>query len=142
MKGALQNVLAVGMTSSTHVSGRNGRITVQSEKKPTAEELARVEEAANRKVADGAEVLEFEMERQEAEMHFGSQIYDLFPVPSGVTKLRIVRIPEWNINCCAEHHVESTSLVGPLKLGRARYRNSRKELELEFELADLTTWNR
>jgi Ser-tRNA(Ala) deacylase AlaX len=46
-----------------------------------------------------------------------------------------VRIPDWNVNCCVERHVENASLVGPIKLGRPRFRNSRKELELEFDLA-------
>ncbi len=142
LKGAVQNVLGAKRTTSTFVAGRHGRLTVQFDRRPTAEELRMVEEAANRKIVEGAEVLEFEMEKQEAEMHFGDQIYDLFPVPATATRLKIVRIPEWNINCCAERHVESTSLVGPMKLGRTRFRNSKKELELEFELADLTSWNR
>ena len=80
------------------------------------------------------------MERREAELHFGDAMYDLFPVPATVTMLKIVRIPEWNVNCCAERHVENTSLVGELRLGRARFRKSRRELEIEFELADLTAF--
>ncbi len=142
LKGAVQSVLGAKWTSSTYVDGRHGRLTVKFDRKPTEEELRRVEEAANRKVSEGAEILEFEMEKKEAEMHFGDQIYDIFPVPASVTMLKIVRIPEWNINCCVERHVESTSVVGPLKLGKARYRNSKKELEIEFELVDLTAWNR
>jgi Ser-tRNA(Ala) deacylase AlaX len=54
--------------------------------------------------------------------------------------LRIVRIPEWNVNCCTEGHVENTSTVGPIRLGRCRFRKARKELEFEFELADLTAF--
>jgi alanyl-tRNA synthetase len=142
LKGAVQSVLGAKWTASTYVEGRHGRLTVQLDRKPADEELRRVEEAANRKIAEGSEVLEFEMERKEAEMHFGDAIYDLFPVPSTVTMLKIVRIPDWNINCCVERHVESTSLVGPIRLGRARFRKSKKELEIEFELADLTAWNR
>jgi Ser-tRNA(Ala) deacylase AlaX len=53
-----------------------------------------------------------------------------------VTRLRIVRVPVWNINCCNERHVESTLQVGRLKLGTPRYRNSKKELEVEFDLVD------
>jgi alanyl-tRNA synthetase len=142
LKGAVESVLGLTKTTSTSVAGRHGRLNVQFERKPSEEELRKVEEAVNRKVAEGAEVVEFEMEKQEAEMHFGNQIYDLFPVPATATRLKIVRIPEWNINCCAERHVESTSLIGPMKLGKARFRNSKKELDLEFELADLTSWNR
>ncbi len=134
LKGAAQKVLGAKWTASVHVSGTHGRLTVQFDRKPSADELERVEEAANAKVAEGAEVVEFEMDRDEAEMHFGDAIYDLFPIPPTVTRLRIVRIPDWNINCCVENHVDSTGLVGRMRLGQPRFRNSKKELELEFDL--------
>lgn len=129
-------MLGAERTASVYVSGSHGRLTVQFDRTPTDEEMARVEQAANEKVAEGAEVLEFEMERQEAEGHFGAAIYDLFPVPAGVTRLKIVRIPDWNINCCNERHVENTLQVGKVKLGKPRFRNSKRELEIEFDLAD------
>ena len=135
VKGAVQKVLGAKWTTSVFVSGRHGRLTVQYERKPTDEELRRIEQAANDKVSEGAEVLEFEMERKEAEGHFGDAIYDLFPVPSEITLLKIVRIPDWNINCCNERHVDSASEIGPVRLGRPRFRNSKRELEIEFDLA-------
>jgi alanyl-tRNA synthetase len=134
LKGAVQQVLGANWTASVFVSGIHGRLTVQFDRKPTSEEVARIEQAANGKVSEGVEVMEFEMEKDEAEGHFGNVIYDLFPVPSSVTRLRIVRIPDWNINCCIENHVENTSQVGKIKLGVPRFRNSRRELELEFDL--------
>ena len=136
VKGAVQKVLGAQTTASVYVSGSRGRLTVQFDRAPTDEEMARVEQAANDKVAEGAEVLEFEMERQEAEGHFGNAIYDLFLVPAGVTRLKIVRIPEWNINCCNERHVENTLQVGNIRLGKPRFRNSKRELEIEFDLAE------
>ena len=136
VKGAVQKVLGAKWTASVYVSGRHGRFTVQFDRKPTDEEIARIEQAANEKVAEGAEVLEFEMEREEAEGHFGDQIYDLFPVPASVMRLKIVRIPEWNINCCNENHVENTLQVGKVRLGTPRFRNSKKELEVEFDLTE------
>ncbi len=136
LKGAVQRVLRAKTTASVYVSGSHGRLTVQFDRKPTDEEMARIAQATNEKVAEGAEVLEFEMEKDEAEGHFGDAIYDLFPVPTGVTRLKIVRIPDWNINCCNERHVENTLQVGKVKLGKPRFRNSKKELEIEFDLAD------
>ena len=136
VKGAVQKVLGATLTTSVFVQGRHGRLTVRFDRKPSAEEMGKVEQAANQKVAEGAEVLEFEMERQEAEGHFGMAIYDQFPVPSEVTILRIVRIPEWNVNCCQERHLESTSQVGRIRLDTPRFRNSKKELEVGFDLAD------
>jgi alanyl-tRNA synthetase len=136
VKGAVQKVLGAKLTTSVYVSGNHGRLTVQFDRKPTEEEMARVEQAANQKVADGAEVLEFEMDRDEAEGHFGKEIYDQFPVPREVTRLKMVRIPEWNINCCQERHVDNTTLVGRIKLENPRFRNSKKELEVGFDLVD------
>jgi len=136
VKGAAERVLGAKKTASIYVSGGHGRISVQYERKPTEEEMKKVEKAANEKIAEGAEMLEFEMEKAEAEGHFGNDIYDLFPVPTGASRLHIVRIPDWNINCCNERHVENTLQIGKIRLGRARYRNSRRELEIEFDLAD------
>jgi alanyl-tRNA synthetase len=136
LKGAVQHVLGARWTASVFVSGTHGRLTVQFDRKPTDEEIARIEQAANDKVSEGAEVVEFEMEKDEAEGHFGNSIYDLFPVPSSVTRLKIVRIPDWNVNCCIENHVDNTSQVGRIKLGSPKFRNSRKELELEFDLVE------
>ena len=136
VKGAARKVLGTKWTASVYVSGKHGRLTVQAEAKPSEEEMARLEQAANEKISEGAEILEFEMEKQEAEGHFGDNIYDLFPVPDGVTRLKIVRIPEWNINCCNESHVENTLQIGKLKMETPRYRNSKKELELGFDLVD------
>jgi len=130
----VERVLGAKKTASVYVDGRHGRLTVQFERKPTDEEMARIERLANEKVAEGSEVLEFEMEKEEAEGHFGDAIYDLFPLTPGATRLRIVRIPDWNINCCNERHVENTLQVGKMKLAKARFRNSKRELEIEFDL--------
>jgi alanyl-tRNA synthetase len=136
LKGAAQKVLGASLTASVYASGPHGRLTVQFERKPTDVEVAKLERAANDKIAEGAEVLEFEMEREEAEGHFGKQIYDLFPLPGGVTRLKIVRIPDWNINACNEHHVENTLQIGKIRLGELRFRNSKKELEIPFDLVE------
>ena len=66
-------MLGAKWTTSVYVSGSHGRLTVQFDRKPTDEEVDRIEQAANEKVAEGAEVLEFEMEKEEAEGHFGDR---------------------------------------------------------------------
>jgi len=134
LKGAAQKVLATNLTASVYVSGEHGRLTVQAVRKPTQEELRRVEEEANAVIGEGAEVLEFEMEREEAEKHFGEAIYDLFPVPKEVSLLKIVRIPDWNVNCCREKHVENTSQIGEIHIEGVRFRNSKQLLEISFHL--------
>jgi alanyl-tRNA synthetase len=135
LKGAVQKTLGANLTASTFVQGGHGRLTVKFDRKPTPEEEARLLQLTNQKVAEGVEVIEFEMDKEEAEGHFGNQIYDLFPIPAGVSRLKIVRIPDWNVNCCIERHVENTSMIGKVRLGKLSFRNSRKELEIEFDLA-------
>ena len=66
LKGAVQQVLGAKWTTSVFASGTHGRLTVQFDRKPTDEEVARIEQAANGKVLEGAEVVEFEMEKTEA----------------------------------------------------------------------------
>ena len=134
LKGAAQKVLGTNVTASVYVSGERGRLTVQAVQKPTQEEVKRVEQEANAVIREGAEVLEFEMEREEAEKHFGEAIYDVFPVPKEVSLLRIVRIPDWNVNCCREKHVENTSQVGEIQLQGVRFRNNKRLLEISFRL--------
>ena len=134
LKGAAQKVFGTNLTASVYVSGGSGRLTVQAVRKPTQDELGRVEQEANAVIREGAEVLGFEMEREEAEKHFGDSIYDMFPVPKGVPLLRIVRIPDWNVNCCREKHVENTSEIGEIRLEGVRFRNSKRLLEISFRL--------
>jgi len=134
LKGAAQKVLGTNLTASVYVSGERGRLTVQALRKPTPEELGTVEQEANAVVREGAEVLEFEMEKEEAEKHFGDEIYDMFPVRKEFTMLRIVRIPDWNVNCCREKHVENTSQIGEIRLEGTRFRNNKRLLEISFRL--------
>jgi len=136
LKGAAEKVLGTKWTASVYVSGVHGRLTLRAEERPTKEELARIEQEANRKIKDAAEILEFEMEREEAERHFGEAIYDLFPIPKEVTRLRIVRVPDWNINCCTEGHVENTLQIGGIKLEGVRFRSNKQLLEIGFRVKE------
>jgi alanyl-tRNA synthetase len=134
LKGAVVSVLGARLTTSVHVRGDHGRLTVQCDRRPSEEEMRLIESRANGKIAEGAEMLEFEMERQEAEGHFGHGIYDFFPVPEAVSRLKLVRIPGWEVNCCLERHVQSTGEIGSIRIGGVRYRGSKKLLEIEFLL--------
>src|ERR1039457_134879 len=99
LKGAVVKVLGQRHTTAVRTSAGKGVLTVQMERRPTPEELSKVWEEANAKVTGGAERIECEMERWEAEEHWGKAIYDLFPVPGGAGMLRIVRIEGWEVNC-------------------------------------------
>ncbi|BBE42279.1 Alanyl-tRNA synthetase domain protein [Conexivisphaera calida] len=142
VKGAAVRVLGEGArwTAGTFVEGGHGRLTLKFERKPTPDEISRIEEEANRCVERDLRIEVLELERGEAESTFGDLMYDLFPVPADVMILRVVLIRDvdgsiWNVNACNKSHVESTGRVGRITLGDARFRPSRSTLEIPFDVS-------
>jgi len=121
-------------TSAQILGDRNGTLKARCDVLPSEQDVSRIEAAANDKVAEDAEVLEFNMDRQEAEGHFGTGIYDLCPAPEGGELLKMVRIPEWDASCCSNAHVESTGSIGALKIDSSRFDEPGREFELRFHL--------
>ncbi len=101
---------------------------------PLAQDLEKVEAAANEKIAEDSDILEFSMDRQEAEAHFGTGIYDLTPAPEAGALLKIVRIPEWEASFCLRPHAESAGSIGAIRIDGADYDDRAKELTLRFHL--------
>jgi len=141
VKGAVVRVLGEGFewTASTYVRGAHGRLVVTAPRRPSGEELAEVERLANQAVEWDLPVVVEELPRREAEEKYGRIIYDLFPVPEHVDTLKIVliRAPDgglWNINACNKEHTPSTGCIGRIRLGKPRYRASKKLLELPFDV--------
>lgn len=135
VKGALRKVLGTKWTASTYANGNHGRITVVSERKPTDEEMEKVFQLANSKVNENIPVIIVELPREEAERKYGDEIYDLFPVPLEVKILKIVIIPpDWNINACNKEHTKSTGEIGKIVGDDWRYRNTKKLLEVSFDI--------
>jgi len=134
LKGAAVEVLGVKWTAGVSVSGSHGRLTLQFDRKPTEDEMRRVEEAANRVIAEDIGVEELVMDRSEAEKRWGDLIYDLFPIPESVTELSICHIPGWNVNACNREHCSSTGGVGSLAISKYRYRANKGVLEISFDI--------
>ena len=130
LKGATNKVL--GPRKFTFA--QNGLLKFKSDAMPTKQELSKIEVAANNKIAEDAEILEFSMERQEAEGHFGTGIFDLCPAPGAGALLNMVRIQEWEASCCTQKHVESTGSIGAIRVDGAVYDEGAKEVELRFHL--------
>jgi alanyl-tRNA synthetase len=135
LKGAVTRVLGPRrFTNSQATGGVAGILKARADAPPTSEEVSKIEVAANDKIAEDAEVLEFSMDRQEAEGHFGTGIYDLCPAPAGEELLSIVRIPDWEASCCTEKHVETAGAIGAIRIDGAAFDGSAKEVELRFHL--------
>ena len=134
VKGAVRKVLGAKWTASVYVSGSHGRLTVKFDRKPTDEEVRRIEELANEKVLENAPVKVYTLPREEAERLFGDEMYDLFPVPEHVKALSVLVIEGWNVNACNKEHTQTTGEVGAIKLGKLRFREAKQLLEIPFDV--------
>ena len=134
IKGAIQKVLGAKLTASTSSSGNHGRIAVQFGRKPTDEEINKIQELSNQKILDNIPVEIHTMNREEAETRWGNIIYDLFPLPDFIKELQICQIPEWNLNACNKKHTKTTGQIGKIKVTKTRYRNTKQLLEISFDI--------
>jgi len=82
----------------------------------TDEQVAKLEEMANRVVLENIPVEVFWLPREEAEARFGFRIYQGGVVPG--RELRIVKIGEWDVEACGGTHCKTTGEVGPIKILR------------------------
>ncbi len=78
------------------------------------EELRRIEEEANKLVSEGLPVRTFFLPREEAEKKYGMAIYQGGAVPGN--EIRIVEIPEVDVEACGGTHLKSTKEAGEIKL--------------------------
>jgi alanyl-tRNA synthetase len=135
LKGAVTKVLGQRQFTSAKLGeGRTGVLKAASDSPATAQEVSKIEAVANGEIAEDAEFVEFKMDRQEAEGHFGMRIYDLSRAPDVGVLLNIVRIPDWDASCCSQAHVESTGSIGEIRIDGSSFDGARKELELKFHL--------
>ena len=134
VKGAARKVLGTKWTAGVYIEGLHGRLTLKCERQPTEAELQRVETLTNEKIAANVPVEQLEMDRSEAERRWGDEIYDLFPLPAGITHLRILHIPGWNVNACKEPHTKQTGEIPQVRLGKPRFRAGKQLLEIPFDL--------
>lgn len=107
---------------------------MRSDKPLSGQEVSRIEVAANNKVAEDAEFAEFKMERQEAEGHFGTSLYDIEPAPESPSLVSLVRIPEWDVSHCTHAHVSSTGSIGALRIDKADFDGASGEVVIRFHL--------
>jgi len=80
----------------------------------TDEELKKIEEEANRIVEESIPTRLRFMPRDEAEKKYGMAIYQGGVVPG--KELRIVEIPEVDVECCGGTHLHNTNEAGRIKI--------------------------
>jgi alanyl-tRNA synthetase len=108
-----QHVWQTGAQKGADVS----RIDVTHFKRVSEEELRQIEQLANLVVMDDLQVEKLWLDRDEAEKRFGFQLYQ-GGIPHGKL-VRVVRIQDFDVECCGGTHVRHTAEVGPVKLLRS-----------------------
>ena len=136
LKGAAAKVLGIKWTTGVSVKGNHGRLTIQCDRKPTEEEILRIQEEANGKIQENVPVEVLEMDRNDVEERWGDLIYDVFSIPKSITRLSICHIKNWNVNACNKNHTGTTGEIGELKISKARYRNAKRVLELSYDIVE------
>ncbi len=136
LKGAVFHVLGEGAkwSASAGSQGTHGHLAVQFERKPTNEEISLIEEKANAEIRENAPIETLELTRAEAERRWGDYIYDLFPIPSEITTLKVFNLPGWNVNTCGKQHTARTGEIGSIKIAKWRYRGTKRLLEISFDV--------
>ncbi|MEA3378582.1 MAG: alanine--tRNA ligase [Nanoarchaeota archaeon] len=116
------------------------------------EELEKIEDEANKIVREAIPIRCSFMPRDEAEKRYGMGIYQGGAVPG--QRLRIVEIPEVDVECCAGTHLKNTKEAGEIKLlkstkvsdavvritfvaGKASKKEEKKEHEILEETAKI-----
>ena len=134
LKGAVVRVLGAKWTAGVSVSGSHGRLTVQFDRKPADEEISEIEELANAKIREDAKIEVLELNRADAEERWGDAIYDLFPLPSSITRLKVFHLPGWNVNACNKEHTATMGEIGSITITKSRFRASKQLLEISFDI--------
>jgi alanyl-tRNA synthetase len=139
LKGAVVQVLGMGAkwSASAYSQGIHGGLAVQFDRKPTEEEMQRIEEAANQKIREDTPTEVHELARSDAEALWGEDIYDLFPLPAELKFVKVFHIPGWNVNTCGKQHCERTGEVSGIKISKWRYRANKKLLEMSFDVTGI-----
>lgn len=138
IKGAIVKVLGkdTEWSTSSSVKGLHGRIAAEFNRKPTGEEIAEIGRLANEKIQEDAKIEVYEMSRGEAEARWGDLIYDKWPLPDHIKRVKVFHLPGWNVNCCGKEHTERTGAVGSIRITKARYRNGKRVLEFSYDIED------
>jgi len=134
LKGAVQKVLNATITTNVYAENDHGRLTVEFNRNPSQEEIQEIENQANSKIKENVPIQVLDMQREQAEQQFGNKIYDKFPIPAHIKNLKVVVIDNWNWNCCIGQHFSKTGEIGTIKITKIRFRNSRNELEISFDV--------
>ncbi|MCX8174385.1 MAG: alanine--tRNA ligase [Thermoplasmata archaeon] len=119
INGAARRVLGKHVwQSGAHKSVEVSRLDITHYANLTREEVRKIEKIANEVVLANLKVNSMFMERTQAEQKYGFRLYQGGVVPG--REIRIVEIPDFDVEACGGAHCESTGEVGLVKILRTR----------------------
>ncbi|CAM9438621.1 unnamed protein product [Discosporangium mesarthrocarpum] len=148
VKGALSAVIGFPLGRSTIGSkiseGNRGRITVSTGRsdKPTTEQIQAVVDLVNDTIDRNVPCFKINMSRAQAELLYGTTMYDRFEVPADVTELTLFYVKGLILHATPHPHLPSTGAVGKVAVTKQKFRAQKQELEVMFDvtpLMDLST---
>lgn len=119
INGAARRVLGMHVwQSGAHKSEDISRLDITHYANITPEEIGEIERIANRAVLANLKVNTTFLERSKAEAKYGFRLYQGGVVPG--KDIRIVEIPDFDVEACGGVHCTTTGEVGLIKILRTR----------------------
>lgn len=100
--------------AGSQLDENEARLDVSHYKRISTDEIKEIEKKANEIVREGREVKKYWMKREEAEKKHGFHLYQ-GGAPRG-RMLRIVEIPDIEVEACGGTHVDNTAEIGFIKI--------------------------
>ena len=117
------------------------RVDIQHYQRISDEQVKAIEELANKAVLEDRAVEKVWMPRDEAEKQFGMQLYQ-GGIPKG-REVRVVKVKDFDVECCGGTHVLSTNEIGPIKILRTeRIQDGLERIEFAAGLAAIKQMQR
>ena len=121
------------VTVGNQIHGERSRIDFQPGF--ASEDLQRIEDACNEKIAEGLQVKIYEQDRDILEQRKDMLRISLDRIPKSIRKLRIIEIEGYDVCPCAGTHVRDLTEVGPVKLLK-RDSKGKGKVRLTYTLAE------
>lgn len=100
----------------------------------SALQIAEIRNAVNQKILEDAQFMVFDANRDTVESLYKDAPFDDFGVPSNITRLRLVVLEGWNINCNRFPVLKSTGLLEKIELLNFKFIEAKSVIEIAFKV--------
>ena len=118
-----------GRCFSAHIERKKSKCDYHFDRKPTAEEVAEIQDRVNQVIQDGLLVTEAFVSREEA-----GRLYNTDKLPADVDgQVRIVHMGDYDACPCIGGHVASTAEIGEFRITTTSFKNN--VLRIRYKLS-------